>query len=305
MDQSLPFCMIFLNGSIITSTNNLFNEELKKIDVNPEDFTGDITNYIHEDIGSLYRTSSSIKIHRKVIICVLSYKDNVIFVEPSLCNSSFVRFINHELKTPLSSNIELLTLMSSMNLDQKQEKILSMLKSNSLVFAKSINNTMDYLNLISRKTQINKKKFYLKDMLSSVKSTVGNNKVIYPTGDIKLFTDQHKLSQIIVHVLNHCLEKDNVNTVVVKVRKKKEYIMVYIIDDGNKIDDFSRDTMFYGFLNISDDIINHKRYSSSLDMVISKSLAKLLGGDLVLQSTEDYGSTYQIHVEALDPEGSL
>ena len=305
MDQTLPFCMIFLNGSIITSTNNLFNEELKKIDVNPEDFTGDITSYIHEDILSLYRTSSSIKIHRKVIICVLSYKENTIFVEPSLCNSSFVRFINHELKTPLSSNIELLTLMSSMNLDQKQEKILSMLKSNSLVFAKSINNTMDYLNLISRKTQINKKKFYLKDMLSSVKSTVGNNKVIYPAGDIKLFTDQHKLSQIIVHVLNHCLEKDNVNTVVVKVRKKKEYIMVYIIDDGNKIDDFSRDTMFYGFLNISDDIINHKRYSSSLDMVISKSLAKLLGGDLVLQSTEDYGSTYQIHVEALDPEGSL
>jgi K+-sensing histidine kinase KdpD len=311
MDISgLPVSIIFLKVPIdrsraayeITRVNSYFVSELKRIDVGENEFTGDINNYISEDVTHLNRSSIAISISKKVINATVSFYNSMLFVEVMVCGNSFVRFINHELKTPIMSNIELLNLLSNTKMNKHQDEILGMMKINALEFTRTLNDTIEYLNLLSKKVEVKNEEFSMLSLMDNIKPTIhGDNiNVMYPLEDFKIRSDYSKVLYVIKSIVNNCLLSKNTRFIYIKAsRPDKKIIKFSISDDGDRLEEDKALMLFNGFLNISDEMLTHKRHSSGLGMVVSKQTSKILGGDLTLTYNENFGNIYEFTLVSL------
>lgn len=306
----LPVSIVFLKvpidrsrtAYVINSINSHFEAELKKIDVRKNEFTGDINDYIPEDIEHLNRSPIAISVSKKVINATVSFYSNMLFIEVMVCGNSFVRFINHELKTPIMSNIELLNLLSNTKMNKHQDEIIGMMKINALEFTRTLNDTIEYLNLLSKKVEVKSEEFNMLSLIDNIKPTIHGDSitVIYPLVDFKIRSDYSKILYVIRSIVNNCLLSKNTRFIYIKATKTDKKIVKFSVsDDGDRVEEDKAIMLFSGFLNISDEVLTHKRHSSGLGMVVSKQTSKILGGDLTLSYNENFGNIYEFTLVSL------
>lgn len=300
MEDVLPICMIFLDvDHKISGYNELFKQELDKIHVLSEVFTGDIKKFIHDFSTKMYREKTSISFGPKVINCIVSYYKTSLLVEIISCIKPFIRFVSQELRTPVTASIELIGLMNTTKLSVDQQKYVNVMKENGIILSKITNNTIDYLKIFTGLMVMNVEEFSFKKAMEDVKKYTSFNKDVRVNYDVNrdaiLTLDYKKFIETMVHIVTNSIKHTKKGQVNVKSRIGKDLLTVYITDTGPKLSTDTQETMFLGFLNV-----NYKPKINDLVMAIAKGLARLNGGDLVLESTTEYGNAYKYTAKIKD-----
>jgi signal transduction histidine kinase/DNA-binding response OmpR family regulator len=108
-----------------------------------------------------------------------------------------------------------------------------------------------------------------------------------------LVTDQDKLKQILMNLLSNAVKFTEAGTVTVTARCQDGKIAIAVSDTGIGIPPEAFELIFEEFRQV--DSSSTRQYSGTgLGLSISRHLARLLGGDIAVQSTVGTGSTFTV-----------
>jgi CheY-like chemotaxis protein/signal transduction histidine kinase/CHASE3 domain sensor protein len=220
--------------------------------------------------------------------------------------SEFLANMSHELRTPLNSSLILARLLADNgpgNLTEEQVK-----------FAESIHTAgNDLLNLINDILDIAKVeagKLEMRPEVASITSvTHGLRSMFEPLAERRglhfevvledgvpssLYTDRHRLEQILRNLLANAVKFTEQGSVTLRAAPSEgERIRFEIRDSGIGIDPAQQDLVFEAFRQ-ADGTVSRRFGGTGLGLSISRDLARLLGGDITVESAPGQGSTFTL-----------
>lgn len=223
--------------------------------------------------------------------------------------STFLANMSHEIRTPLGAIMGYIDLMSSPQFSIKEKNsYLATIKRNSELLFGIINDILDLSKVEAGKFEVDVQEVKLKDLLDdtfSLLSIKAKEKGIsltthyHATVPEKISTDPVRLKQILLNIIGNAVkftDKGSVSIEIYQQKSSKPQLVFKIVDTGIGIKEKFFDSLFHPFSQ-SENSTKKKYGGSGLGLVLSKRLAELLGGDVVLaHSTPDKGSTFLVSI---------
>ena len=226
--------------------------------------------------------------------------------------ANFMANMSHELRTPLNGINGFTQLLAKTEINEKQGKYLSMIKTSSRNLVGIVNDILDFSKIESGNMELEYKK---SDPFKEIENTVRlfnartKSKDISYTLDMDpnisscLMMDTLRLSQILSNLISNAIkftpEKGKITVSVQSVKKHKGYEELYfaITDTGIGIPKDRQKAIFEAFTQ-ADSSTTREFGGTGLGLSISVSLVQLFGGTLQLESEVNKGSTFFFNIEA-------
>ncbi len=217
--------------------------------------------------------------------------------------SNFISNVSHELRSPLTSIKESVSLLldevsGSLNADQK--KYLEIAKRNIERLSRLIDDLLDLAKIESGKTDMRRLFINIvtiaEDAVSSFKVLAENKNItlgirVNPTV-IKVWADPDKLTQVLSNLIDNAIKyspKDS--SVMVEVIDKRGVVEVSVSDNGIGISQENLTRLFEKFNRLEDAIQNRVK-GTGLGLAITKELIQLHGGEISVESKPEEGSRF-------------
>jgi len=225
----------------------------------------------------------------------------------STYKSEFLANMSHELRTPLNSSLILAKLLAENregNLSGEQIKFAETIYSAGNDLLTLINDVLDLSKIEAGKLEVRPEEIAsarIAEELSDVFRPVAQNKGIDLTVTVEsdapaiLFTDPTRLQQVLKNLLSNALKFTDRGGVTLRVRRLNGRVAFEVKDTGIGIPAEHHQSIFDAFRQ-GDGTTNRKYGGTGLGLSISRDLARLLGGELTLQSAPGRGSTFTLLV---------
>lgn len=223
--------------------------------------------------------------------------------------SQFLANMSHELRTPLNSPLILSQLLledkKKILGDQEKEFVQTILSSsNDLLLL--INDILDLSKVEAGKIELDPEEITLTDFIQSMErlfKPIAINKKIELRTELasdapsSLYIDRQRLEQIVKNLLSNAIKFTETGHVTFKIKKaqKDSRIDFSVIDTGIGIAPEQQNIIFDAFKQ-ADGTTSRKYGGTGLGLTISKDLARLLGGDIIVQSEVHKGSTFTLNL---------
>ncbi len=286
-------------------------EELKKANVELELRTDDLTKQKKEiEVKNSELENARKEIEQKAKDLELS----------SRYKSEFLANMSHELRTPLNSILILSRLLyenKKGKLDDKQVESAKTIHSSGSDLLSLINEILDLSKIESGKMIINIDEMSLKQLPIYLKQNlehVVEEKNLYlktiVDNDVpdKITTDRQRVEQIIKNLMSNAIKftskggitvhiflptnKDNLTRSGLEVGKM---IAIRVTDTGIGIPAEKQKQIFEAFQQV-DGTTSRKYGGTGLGLSISRELARILGGEIQLESEEGKGSSFTLYL---------
>lgn len=222
--------------------------------------------------------------------------------------TEFLANMSHELRTPLNSTLILAKLLADNkggNLTDEQVSFARTILSAGNDLLALINDILDLSKIEAGKVEVNWESIALRSVLDPI---VRNFEAIAQQKEIRLScridagtperltTDPHRLGQILRNLLANALKFTQQGEIEVTVKSLGAVgVAVNVRDTGIGIAADQLDAVFEAFRQA--DGSTHRKYGGTgLGLSISRQLARLLGGEIVVQSMPDAGSTFTLRL---------
>ena len=218
--------------------------------------------------------------------------------------SHFFTNMSHELRTPLNAIIGyseiLLEDISKRENNEQYADIRSIEKAGKHLLG-LIDNILNLAKLDSGKTDSHIEKINLLDFLEQLKANAlplaesnNNNLVInLPNTTLTIESDKIKLMQILLNLVGNACKFTKRGEISLSVLSKNEEIIVAVQDTGIGMTKEQADNIFHEFQQANTSI-SRVYGGTGLGLTISKQLAQLLGGDIVVTSELGQGSIFTL-----------
>ena len=237
--------------------------------------------------------------------------------------SRFLANMSHELRTPLNAIIGFSQLMDKDTLlDKNQKEFVGIINRSGEHLLSLINDILDISKIEANKITINEEVFDFLEMLKTVHEMLAikaQGKNIILTFDVDpivpqhISSDQQKLRQILINLLNNAIKFTNEGKVKLRVKllqdsnflkKKSEYrqIIFKVKDTGKGIKQEELPKLFKPFEQTQTG--KNSNEGTGLGLTISRKFINLLGGDIEVKSKVDIGTTFtfDIKVKSIESE---
>lgn len=227
--------------------------------------------------------------------------------QASEAKSAFLANISHEIRTPLSVIVGFLDLLKMEGAQKKDfAHYVDIIARNGEQLANLINDVLDLSKIESGKMDVLNEDFNLDEFLVDLKSLI--RPMVEQGGldfdfSINGRTPTHvkgdagKIRQILINLVGNAVKFTNSGSVKVEVECKSheithDLLSIMVKDTGMGIDEEKREKLFKAFSQ-ADSSITREFGGTGLGLLLSKELAKAMGGDLRLASTQKgEGSTF-------------
>jgi signal transduction histidine kinase len=234
--------------------------------------------------------------------------------EANQAKSSFLANMSHEIRTPLGSIMGFSELLVEPGISEQEKKVfVQIIKRNGQQLSALIDDILDLAKVESGHIGIECTNIIVNDLLMEVLASLrhvaqkkGVQLILSVAPDLpeKIHTDPVRLRQILINIIGNGIkftEKGSVRVDVTLRPPAKEgeasRLHFAVTDTGVGISEDQVDKLFRSFSQ-ADNSITRRFGGTGLGLVLSKRLAKLLNGDLVLeQSTFGKGSTFALDIE--------
>ncbi len=224
----------------------------------------------------------------------------------SAYKSEFLANMSHELRTPLNSSLILAKLLADNregNLTDEQIKFAETIYSAGNDLLTLINDILDLSKIEAGKLDVRPEEVGLPrlgDELADVFRPIARDKGIELTVAIdadlppSLFTDPTRLQQVLKNLLSNALKFTDRGGVSLRVRRAGGGRVAFDVKDtGIGIPPEQHQVIFEAFRQ-ADGTTSRKYGGTGLGLSISRDLARLLGGELTLDSAPGRGSTFTL-----------
>ncbi|MFT3826307.1 MAG: response regulator [Chitinophagaceae bacterium] len=232
----------------------------------------------------------------------------------SIAKSEFMANMSHELRTPMNGIIGFTDLVLTTELQKSQRDYLDNVKRSAYGLLDIINDILDFSKIEAGKLQIDNTSFRLDELVEetidilTLKAFEKNLEMIChidPELPSQVSGDPVRIRQVLVNLLGNAIKFTQEGEIFVSVLKAggiyrkdgREFLDVQfaIRDTGIGIPKDKLSKIFESFTQA--DSSTTRRYGGTgLGLTISKSLAALMEGDLLVQSEPNKGSTFTLHI---------
>ncbi|SFM47712.1 PAS domain S-box-containing protein [Methylobacterium pseudosasicola] len=224
----------------------------------------------------------------------------------SRAKSSFLANMSHELRTPLNAIIGFTRLVMRRAKDvlpQKQFENLEKILTSSEHLLSLINTILDLAKVEAGRMEVKASTFALEPTLDLCLRTVEplvKSERVRLVKDVQglpetVFTDQEKLKQILINLLSNAIKFTEAGSVTLRARAVEDRITLAVSDTGIGIPDAALTVIFEEFQQV-DNSASRAHSGTGLGLAISHRLARMLGGDVAVESREGEGSTFTLTI---------
>jgi signal transduction histidine kinase/DNA-binding response OmpR family regulator len=217
----------------------------------------------------------------------------------------FLANISHEIRTPISAISGMSGILADTEISETQKQYVKAIQSSSKSLMVIVNDILDMSKLESGKFSAEFIPFDLRAILDPLYTTYllrTDEKGIafsvdYPSDMPKwLFGDPTRLGQILNNLISNAIKFTDKGKVTLKItfdkKGKHNEFCFSVTDTGIGIDQEKLKTIFE-FFSQEDNTITRRFGGTGLVLAISKSISELLGGEIMVESEKNVGSTFK------------
>lgn len=218
--------------------------------------------------------------------------------------SAFLANMSHEIRTPMNAMVGFTELLEDENIKKdEQEAYIRIIRQNSELLLRLINNILDLSKLDARLVEANPSKFCISSLLVQVYNahiTQAKKAGIFLEPDLPgdlenavIETDRTLLFQVFSNLITNALKVTYEGEVRFGIRQKNERLSFFVFDTGPGIPRNKQHVIFERFSQLSDHHLKNMNTDGvGLGLSICKAIVDLLGGDIRLHSEVNKGSTF-------------
>jgi two-component system sensor histidine kinase BarA len=225
----------------------------------------------------------------------------------SQVKSQFLANMSHEIRTPINGIQGFVNLLEKTTLDNDQNRYIDIIKQSTRDLRAIVDEILDFSKIESGKVEITEKPFDLYELVESTRDSLFSNAlekgidlhlIVYSDTPRQLVGDKLRLKQILINLLGNAIKFTDQGfvslTVYIEDESSSQIMLRFVVEDsGIGISPEDQAQLFQAFTQIESD--SNRRYTGTgLGLVISKNLAALMGGDILLESQEGAGSSFTL-----------
>ena len=226
----------------------------------------------------------------------------------SRAKTDFLAHMSHEIRTPLTaiSGIAEIFEKHQSNLDTKQQQLIRTLNSSTQSLKELVSDILDFSKIESGELELEETPFGLQNLFEQVISIVSvkaHEKTIdfrFDYEDVRrhrVLGDRARLRQILINLIGNAVkftDKGSVDVTATRTMANGDtFLRVDVRDTGIGIDSKHFDMIFERFKQ-ADSSVSRKYGGTGLGLPISQRLARLMGGNITVESVIGKGSTFTL-----------
>jgi signal transduction histidine kinase len=223
----------------------------------------------------------------------------------SRAKSAFLATMSHELRTPLNAIMGLSQLLQQQemvgNLNDKQMEYVNCIYSSGEHLLALINDILDLSKVEAGKEELHFVTVIVEDLCNNVISTVCDRahvKGLRLNLDIDenintCIADERRLKQMLLNLLTNAIKFTQVGSISLSVTQAESGISFIVTDTGIGIDPQHFKLLFEPFKQL-DSQLNRQYEGTGLGLALTRRLARLHGGDVMVESTLGVGSRFTL-----------
>lgn len=221
----------------------------------------------------------------------------------SVAKSEFIANISHEIRTPLNGVLGMAEVLSQEELTpQQKDRVEVILQSGSSLLS-ILNSVLDLSKIEANRMEIAEAPFALEPMLRDVCRTYEARacekglRLEFRAGGAAgdWMGDEGRIRQILLNLVANAVKFTGSGCVSVTADATDNGIVVDVKDEGVGIPAEKIPLLFDAFSQV-DNSQTRRFGGTGLGLAISRRLARLMGGDLGVESTEGVGSTFRLRL---------
>jgi signal transduction histidine kinase len=230
---------------------------------------------------------------------------NLALYESNRLKSDFLATMSHELRTPLNSILGFSeVLLSGDGLSDKQNRWVRNIHSSGDQLLNLINDILDLARIEAGKMQVRLTEFDIRDVCEEMLDNfrpLAEKKNIHLRSQIEpdiptLRQDAGKIRQILLNLLSNAIKfTPEGGRVLLKVEGGPQHVVLTVVDSGVGIAREDQELIFEKFRQAGNPL-TREHTGTGLGLSIVRELAKLLGGEVTLQSDLGRGSTFTVRL---------
>lgn len=220
----------------------------------------------------------------------------------SRAKSEFLATMSHELRTPLNAIMGLSQLLQQEMvgaLNDKQKEYINCIYSSGEHLLALINDILDLSKVEAGKEELLLLPMPVQELCDNVISTVRDRalkKGLQLTTEIdpqidKVIADDRRVKQMLLNLLTNAIKFTPAGEVSLVVKKVQRGITFTVSDTGIGIDSSQFNFLFEPFKQL-DSRLNRQYEGTGLGLALTRKLARLHGGDVLVESTLGEGSRF-------------
>lgn len=223
----------------------------------------------------------------------------------SQAKSAFLANMSHEIRTPLNGVLGFLKLLSRTELSATQREYLHTTEVSARMLLAIINDVLDFSKIEAGKISIEQIEIELRTLLEEIVSLHAVNAeaknlelalVFASTVPTRLLGDQARITQVVSNLVGNAVKFTQHGEILVMAELLQEtdadaLIEISVRDTGIGISRESMERLFQPFSQ-ADASTTRKFGGTGLGLVITKTLAELMGGTISVESEEGRGSRF-------------
>jgi signal transduction histidine kinase len=233
----------------------------------------------------------------------------------NVAKSRFLANMSHEIRTPLSAVLGFADILSQSDLaPEERSDYLASISRNGKLLLRIIDDILDLSRIEAQKLELDQAEFDLGELLRDLEMTLGSKatdkgiELAFAKSDDliqNIVSDSLRIKQILLNIIGNAIKFTEKGSIKISVESTLlsgfEYYLRFVIEDtGIGLSQEEASRLFAPFAQ-ADNSTRRKYGGTGLGLVISKQLAKSMGGSLtILSSEKGVGSVFAVELKVIE-----